>query len=97
MIMMRKNELLLLRDIVRVCQRGENIKKTHIMYQVNLSYDQLDRYIKMAKNSGFIEAVSDNDNTWKARKECIIYVATPRGIEYADKLDSASLMVNYNE
>ena len=42
------------------------IKKTHIMYKVGLSFDQLEQYLLALKNAGFITA---KNGTWKTTEK----------------------------
>lgn len=83
--MTQRSELHILRDIVRLCQRKDEVRSTHIMAFCNMSYSQLEKYLPLALNSGLIHRVNP------------FYMPTDKGIHFADSLDTLTLMVNYNE
>ncbi len=59
--MERRNRINIIYDILRVIQtRGGEIKKTHIMYQANLSHNQMKLYLDELYEKKFIEN-SDSD------------------------------------
>ena len=51
----------------------DKLKKTHIMYQCNLSYSSTVKYLKMLMEFGLIETNKSND-------EGIHYRITPKGL-----------------
>jgi len=54
--MERRNRINIIYDILRVIQeRGGEIKKTHIMYQANLSHNQMKLYLNELYKKKFIE------------------------------------------
>jgi len=54
--MERRNRINIISDILRVIQaRGGEIKKTHIMYQANLSHNQMKLYLDELYKKKFIE------------------------------------------
>jgi len=53
--MERRNKLNIVYDILRVIQSKGEIKKTHIMYQANLSHSQMKLYLNELYNKKFIE------------------------------------------
>lgn len=81
-----RDKLEIIRDIVRVCQRGEGVIKTRIMQSCNMSPLQMGIYLPLLLANSFIEQREDGK-----------YYATAKGIEFAENLDRACLMVNYNE
>jgi len=53
--MERRNRLNIIYDILRVIQAKGEIKKTHIMYQANLSHNQMKLYLDELYEKSFIE------------------------------------------
>jgi predicted transcriptional regulator len=64
-----RGKLEIMADVVNLSTSG--IKKTHIMYKANLSYDQINRYLRELLKLGFIE-IAINEGT-------VIYRATEKG------------------
>jgi len=56
-------------DVVDLCKSG--IKKTHIMYKGNLSYEQINRYLLELLKKGFIRQDVDEG--------AVVYRATEKG------------------
>jgi len=53
--------------IVEILQKAENgVKKTHIMYKVSLSYDQLQKYLTALKERDFI---TEESGIWKTTEK----------------------------
>ncbi len=59
-------------DVLGLATSG--IKKTHIMYRANLSYEQVHAYIAELKERGMLEQIFGDDGT--------IYRATEKGREF---------------
>ncbi len=53
--MERRNKLNIIYDILGVIQKRGEIKKTHIMYQANLSHNQMKLYLDELYKKKFIE------------------------------------------
>jgi predicted transcriptional regulator len=64
-----RGKLEIMADVVNLSTSG--IKKTHIMYKANLSYDQINRYLRELLKLGLIE-IAINEGT-------VIYRATEKG------------------
>jgi predicted transcriptional regulator len=64
-----RGKLEIMADVVNLSTSG--IKKTHIMYKANLSYDQINRYFRELLKLGLIE-IAINEGT-------VIYRATEKG------------------
>lgn len=90
-----RSQLEIIRDIVRLCQRGKNITSSRIMGMCNLSFAQLHKHIRLCEYSGFIERYSDRANSRNVKLTC--YRSTAKGIEFAEMIDNALLMVDYND
>ena len=59
----------IVRDMLSVA--SEKVRKTRIMYQGNLSFDLLEKYLNLLVGSGMLEAKEDGK----------VFVATPKGLE----------------
>ena len=68
-----RSRLDIIGDMLRVARQGA--KKTQIMYQANLSYKLLTRYLSEVLEVGLIR--------FERRKRC--YVLTRKGIEFLEK------------
>ena len=67
--MERRNKLNIIYDILRVIQKGGEIKKTHIMYQANLSHNQMKLYLNELYKKKFIENTSSEKLLIKITKK----------------------------
>jgi len=74
--MERRNKLNIIYDILRVIQKGGEIKKTHIMYQANLSHNQMKLYLNELYKKNFIE----NTNSEK-----LLIKITKKGEDFSEK------------
>jgi len=67
--------------------------KTHIMYKAKLSYYQINEYLGLLVEKGFVENL-----TIKRRKQMItIYRTTKKGIEFLDHLEFTNKLWEYGE
>jgi predicted transcriptional regulator len=73
----RRGVLAITISILRAAREG--IMKTHLLYSVGLSYDQMNRYLGFLKAEGFIEW-SDN-----------LYRTTRKGLHLIAEFDSSPL------
>lgn len=69
---MRRNRLELIRDILRVCQKGTT--KTQIVYRVNLNFKLADELLAKLLKAGYIalEKVLNRSR----------FVTTPKGVSF---------------
>lgn len=67
--MERRNRLNIIYDILRVIQAKGEIKKTHIMYQANLSHSQMKLYLDELYKKGFIENTDSDKPLIKITKK----------------------------
>ena len=71
----RRDKLVIIAEIIDIAKKGST--KTHIMFQANLSFTQLNQYISTLTQTGLLEkTMCDN-------KE--IYRATQKGLEFMEK------------
>jgi len=63
--------------------RGGKIK-THIMYKAKLSYSQINEYLNLLVEKGFVE----NITVKRRRKIVTMYRTTEKGIEFLNRLES---------
>lgn len=80
----RRDRLGILAEILEVAKNNEG--KTRIMYSVNLSFSQINEYLKFLTQMGFIEIQKTNG---KKR-----YQTTSKGYDYIDNyVDMSKLLV----
>jgi predicted transcriptional regulator len=68
-----RSRIQIARDILAVTKNGS--RKTRIMYQGNLSFSLLQKYLDMLLNLGLIEVRGDSEKS---------YVATERGLQFLE-------------
>ena len=69
---MRRNDLDICADILKVAKAGA--KKTHIVYQANLNFKLVKKYISRLSESGFLE--TDNGGS--------LYLTTEKGSDFLE-------------
>lgn len=74
----RRTKMRIIADILRQSQRSA--KKTHIMYECNLSFNQLKHYLNFLKKRALIQR--------KIKNGSIIYKTTASGKEFLKKHSS---------
>ena len=67
-----RGKLEIIADVLRAAKR--NAKKTHIMYQANLSYKVLQRYLKYVTSASLVN--------FETGEQC--YVLTPKGLKFLE-------------
>ena len=67
--MERRNRLNIIYDILGVIQKRGEIKKTHIMYQANLSHNQMKLYLDELYKKKFIENTDSDKPLIKITKK----------------------------
>jgi predicted transcriptional regulator len=71
----RRSKAQVFMDILAAVQRKDGrIKKTHIMYDANLTHDRLESYLKTLTGNGFIESKKVGKDTF--------FSLTRKGAEY---------------
>jgi len=75
-------------EILNHAKRGRI--KTHIMYRAKLSYSQINEYLNLLIEKGFLENM-----TIKQKKQVItVYRTTEKGREFLDRLESIDKIWN---
>jgi len=77
-----RNRLQIIADILYIA--GKGVKKTRIMYQANLSYDLLKRYLAETLEAGLLSIDKDKK----------LYVITRKGEEFLEKYGEYSERCN---
>ena len=58
--------------------------KTHIMYRAKLSYSQINEYLPMLVQKGFL----DNTKISRGRQTAAVYRTTTKGLQFIENLQS---------
>lgn len=74
-------------EILRTAQRGGI--KTHIMYKAKLSYSQINAYLQVLVEKGFLE----NTTIPEKRRLVTIYRTTSKGLQYVSNLDAVNQLL----
>jgi predicted transcriptional regulator len=75
-------------EILRTA-RGGGIK-THIMYKAKLSYSQINAYLQVLVEKGFLE----NTTVSERRHLVTVYRTTPKGLQYVNNLDAVNQLLS---
>ena len=71
-------------EILKTAREGRI--KTHIMYKAKLSYSQINSYLQLLVEKGFLE-----NNTIRRKRQIVtVYRTTPKGVEYIDNLEAVN-------
>ncbi|MEM2975720.1 MAG: winged helix-turn-helix domain-containing protein [Candidatus Bathyarchaeia archaeon] len=65
-------------------------KKTRIMYRCNLSFKQLQAYLKYLKKKGFLEVV----NTKEKNRETTVYQTTKKGLAFLEAYQNLKELIS---
>ena len=60
----RRSTMQVLVDVLRVIERENKVKPTHILYKANLSHKLLKEYLNTLLQKGFIEVVIEKNHTY---------------------------------
>lgn len=75
-------------EILRTARRGGI--KTHIMYKAKLSYSQINGYLQVLVDKGFLENMTISRN----RHSVTVYRTTPKGLLYINNLDAVNQLLS---
>jgi len=68
--------------------RGGKIK-THIMYRAKLSYSQINAYLQLLVEKGFLE----NQTVRRKRQDLTVYTTTPKGMLYIENIETVNQLL----
>ena len=60
--------------------------KTHIMYKAKLSYSQINTYLQLLVDKGFLE----NNTIVRKRQTITLYRTTPKGVHFLENIDTVN-------
>ena len=73
----RRSSMQIIVDVLRVIERENKVKPTHILYKANLSHKLLKEYLNTLLQKGFIEVVVEKNRTY--------YRITDKGINFLNE------------
>jgi len=74
-------------EILKTAREGRI--KTHIMYKAKLSYSQINGYLKLLAEKGFLE----NKAVKRKNQTIILYKTTPKGMLYIDNIETVNQLL----
>jgi len=78
----RRDRHEIIAEILKTAVNGKI--KTHIMYRAKLSYSQINEYLPLLVEKGFLE----NTKVMRGKQRALVYRTTSRGLQFMDNLDS---------
>ena len=86
MVGYRRGQIKIVADMLEVGKEGT--KKTHFMYRCNLSYKQLNKYLRMVLGANLLEKVNNSDGF-------DVYRTTEKGYEFLRGMKHIDRMLNF--
>ena len=74
-------------EILKTAREGRI--KTHIMYKAKLSYSQINAYLQLLVDKGFLE----NNTVIRKRQSITLYKTTPKGVYFIENIDMVNQML----
>jgi predicted transcriptional regulator len=74
-------------EILKTAREGRI--KTHIMYKAKLSYSQINSYLQLLVDKGFLE----NNTVIRKRQSITLYKTTPKGVYFIENIDTVNQML----
>jgi len=71
-------------EILKTALNGQI--KTHIMYRAKLSYSQINEYLPLLVEKGFLE----NANATRGKQRTTVYRTTSKGLQLIENLESVN-------
>jgi len=77
-------------EILKTAVKGQI--KTHIMYRAKLSYSQINEYLPLLVEKGFLE----NVHVARGKQRIIVYRTTSKGLQFIENLESVNKLWTKN-
>jgi len=77
-------------EILKTSMNGKI--KTHIMYRARLSYSQINEYLPMLVDKGFLE----NTKVSRGRQTTAVFRTTTKGLQFIENLESINKLWTKN-
>jgi len=74
-------------EILKTAREGRI--KTHIMYKAKLSYSQINTYLQLLVDKGFLE----NNTIVRKRQTITMYRTTPKGVHFIENIDTVNQLL----
>ena len=74
-------------EILKTAREGRI--KTHIMYKAKLSYSQINTYLQLLVDKGFLE----NNTIVRKRQTITLYRTTPKGVHFIENIDTVNQLL----
>jgi len=84
----RRSNIEIIADMLRVGENGAG--KTEIMYSVNMSYTQIQKYLSFLLSRGFIDCV-------KVGNPSVTYRVTAKGARLLEYIDTITEMLGFRD
>jgi predicted transcriptional regulator len=84
----RRSDIEIIAEMLKVGENGAG--KTEIMYSVNMSYSQIQKYLGYLLAEGFIDTI-------KIGNPCVYYRVTEKGLKLLELLSNVKDMLGLNE
>ena len=84
----RRSDVEIIADMLRIGENGA--AKTKIMYNANMSYIQMKKYLRFLINQGYLDSV-------RVRNLSLTYHATERGLNLLKSIDGVIEMLGLND
>jgi len=75
-------------EILKTAREGKI--KTHIMYKAKLSYSQINTYIQLLVEKGFLE----NAKVKRKKQTITVYRTTPKGILFIENIETVNQLLS---
>ena len=84
----RRSDVEIIAEMLRIGENGA--VKTKIMYNANMSYSQMKKYLRFLINQGYLDSV-------RAGNPSVMYQATDRGLNLLKSIDGFIEILGLND
>jgi len=84
----RRSDIEIIAEMLKVGENGAG--KTEIMYNVNMSYSQIQKYLGYLIGEGFVDTI-------KIGNPCVYYRVTEKGLKLLQLLDNVKEMLGLED